>query len=218
MGEHWERRASQGSGCLFPLCFHMAHSRGRSHLEMANFKSIMNTNFEKEGGRISLKRCVGANTESLWPSLFKIKYKSQRLPWWLSGKESACQCRSLRTLRFDPWVGKIPWKRKWQPTLVFLKSHRQRSLAGYSPWGCKRVGHNLVTKQQQQHVSQNTWPWTEPSDQEPSLLLFPRVCYAKAAHWRWLLGGSGWRERYLDWRWTRTHSWSNEMTHMKILG
>ena len=43
---------------------------------------------------------------------------------------------------------KIPW-RKWQLTLVFLpgKSHGQRSLAGYSPWGCKRAGHDLVTKQ-----------------------------------------------------------------------
>ena len=42
---------------------------------------------------------------------------------------------------FDPWVGKIPWRRKWQPTPVFLpeKSHRQRSLAVYSPWGCKEV-------------------------------------------------------------------------------
>ena len=40
---------------------------------------------------------------------------------------------------FDPWVGKIPWRRKWQPTLVFLpgKSYGQRSLVGYSPWGCK---------------------------------------------------------------------------------
>ena len=40
---------------------------------------------------------------------------------------------------FDPWVGKIPLRRVWQPTLVFLpgKSHGQRSLAGYSPWGCK---------------------------------------------------------------------------------
>jgi len=39
----------------------------------------------------------------------------------------------------DPWVGKIPWRRKWQPTPIFLpgKSHGQRSLAGYSPWGCK---------------------------------------------------------------------------------
>ena len=40
---------------------------------------------------------------------------------------------------FDPWVGKIPWKRKWQPTPVLLsgKSHGRRSLAGYSPWGRK---------------------------------------------------------------------------------
>ena len=40
---------------------------------------------------------------------------------------------------FDPWVGKIPWKRKWQPTPVFLpgKSHGQSSLADYSPWGRK---------------------------------------------------------------------------------
>ena len=38
---------------------------------------------------------------------------------------------------FDPWIGKIPWSRKWQPTLVFFpgKSHGQRSLVGYSPWG-----------------------------------------------------------------------------------
>ena len=40
---------------------------------------------------------------------------------------------------FDPWVRKIPWRRKWQPTPVFLprESHGQRSLAGYGPWGCK---------------------------------------------------------------------------------
>ena len=36
---------------------------------------------------------------------------------WFSGKESACQCRRCG---FDPWVGKIPWKRAWHPTLVFL--------------------------------------------------------------------------------------------------
>ena len=54
------------------------------------------------------------------------------LPGWLSGKESACQCRSHR--RLFPWVGKIPWTRRWQPTPVFLPggSHGQRSLVGYS--------------------------------------------------------------------------------------
>ena len=41
--------------------------------------------------------------------------------------------------RFDPWVGKIPWRRKWQPTPVLLsgESHGGRSLVGYSPWGHK---------------------------------------------------------------------------------
>ena len=61
------------------------------------------------------------------------------LPRWLSGKESACQCRSHRRCGFNPWVRKIPWRRKWQPTPVFLpgKSQGQRSLVCYSPWGCK---------------------------------------------------------------------------------
>ena len=58
------------------------------------------------------------------------------LPRWLSGKESACQGRRCKRCRFDLWVGKIPWRRKWQPSPVFLhgKSHGQRSLVGYSPW------------------------------------------------------------------------------------
>ena len=55
-------------------------------------------------------------------------------------KESACQCRRLKRCGFKPWVGKIPWSRKWQPTPVFLpgKFHGQRSLAGYSPWGLEK--------------------------------------------------------------------------------
>ena len=61
------------------------------------------------------------------------------LPRWRSGKESACQCRRHRRHRFNAWVAKIPWRKKWWPTQIFLpgKSHGQRSLAGYSPWGCK---------------------------------------------------------------------------------
>ena len=43
--------------------------------------------------------------------------KRMGLPWWRSGKESACQCRRRG---FDPWVRKIPRRRKWQPTSVFL--------------------------------------------------------------------------------------------------
>ena len=43
-----------------------------------------------------------------------------RCPRWRSGKESACQCRTHKRCRFDPWVGKIPWRRKWQPTPACL--------------------------------------------------------------------------------------------------
>ena len=55
---------------------------------------------------------------------------------------------------FSPWVRKVPWRRKWQPTPVFLpgKFHGQRRLVGYSSWSCKRVGHDLATKQQKTTV------------------------------------------------------------------
>ena len=67
---------------------------------------------------------------------------------WLSGKEATCQGRRCA---LDPWVGKISWRRKWQPTPVVLpgKSHGQRSLVGCRPPGRQRVGYDLVTKQQQ---------------------------------------------------------------------
>ena len=60
-------------------------------------------------------------------------------PRWCSGKESACQCRRLKRGKFNPWAGKIPWGRKWQPIPVFLpeKFHGQRSLASNCPWGYK---------------------------------------------------------------------------------
>ena len=58
-----------------------------------------------------------------------------------SGKESLCQRRRHERHRFDPWLRKIPWRRAWQPTPVFLsgESHGQRSLAGYSPRGCTEL-------------------------------------------------------------------------------
>ena len=58
------------------------------------------------------------------------------LEHWLSGKESAYQYRKFR---FSSWVRKIPWRRKWQPNAVFLpgESHGQRSLVGYTLWGCR---------------------------------------------------------------------------------
>ena len=56
--------------------------------------------------------------------------------WWPIQERIHLQCRRPG---FDPWVRKIPWRREWQPTPVFLpgKSHGQRSLVGYKPRGCK---------------------------------------------------------------------------------
>ena len=61
---------------------------------------------------------------------------AKRFPGSSVGKKSAC---STGDPGFNPWVGKILWRRKWQPTPVFLpgESHGQRSLEGYSPWVCK---------------------------------------------------------------------------------
>ena len=61
-------------------------------------------------------------------------------PGGASGKESTDQCRRCKGHGFDPWVRKISLRRKWQLT-VFLpgKSHGQRSLVGYSPWGHKEL-------------------------------------------------------------------------------
>ena len=70
---------------------------------------------------------------------------------------------------FDPWVGKIPWRRKWQPTPVFLpgESHGQRSLVGYSPWGRKES--DMTERFQQQQL------WKTPLFQ-----LITRECMASS--------------------------------------
>ena len=65
-----------------------------------------------------------------FPSLVQQSEVFYGLPWFLIGKESACRCKRHM---FNPWVGKILWRRKWQPTPIFLpgESHGQSSLVGY---------------------------------------------------------------------------------------
>ena len=66
-------------------------------------------------------------------------------------KEPACQCRKCKRHGFDPWVGKISWKRAWKPTPVLLPGERlgQRSLAGYSLWDPKE---SSTTEHQHAHT------------------------------------------------------------------
>ena len=65
------------------------------------------------------------------------------LPRWCSSEGPACQCRRCKRRKFSSWIRRIPWRRAWQPTLVFLPgdSHGQKSLAGYS-LGSQRVRHD----------------------------------------------------------------------------
>ena len=101
---------------------------------------------------------LGALPYLIWPSnLWMGAIIVPRLPWWLSGKEPTCQCRRLG---FDPWVGKFPWRRKWQPTPVFLpgESHGQRSLVGYGPWVVKTWTRlRLNNNNHCPHFSQGSW-------------------------------------------------------------
>ena len=68
--------------------------------------------------------------EEFKKTLRKLIKVFRGFPWCLSGKELPCQYRRRRRRGFDPWVRKIPWRRKWQPTPVFLPGefHEQRSL------------------------------------------------------------------------------------------
>ena len=68
---------------------------------------------------------------------FKKRWRG--LPRWHSHKESICQCRRCKRHRFSPWVTNIPWSRKQQSSPVFLPGKFQRSMVGYSPWGCKEL-------------------------------------------------------------------------------
>ena len=78
--------------------------------------------------KLQAQNCFGLTVARMGVSL-----EGTTLP---GGKESACQGRRCG---FDPWVRKIHWREKWQPTRVFLpgESHGQRNLAGYSRWGHK---------------------------------------------------------------------------------
>ena len=83
---------------------------------------------------IALQNCVGFCQTSTW-TLDTAFAGNCGLPWWLSGKESACVAGDAGDMGSDPWVGKICWRRKWQPTSVFLPGRPQ------SMWS-QRIGHN----------------------------------------------------------------------------
>ena len=100
---------------------HLQKEKGVGHLAVSSLSGM-----EEE---------MRANKRSLALSLpLSLSYRV--FPGGASGKEPTCQCRRLKRCGFNPWVGKIPWRREWQLTPVFLprEFHGQRSLVGYHLW------------------------------------------------------------------------------------
>ena len=87
----------------------------------------------------NLQTTKASNNKGLCPIFRICRSRVIGFAGGLSGEEPTCQCRRHRRLQFSLWVQKIPWKRAWQPTPVFLpgESQGQRSLVGYCPWGRK---------------------------------------------------------------------------------
>ena len=81
------------------------------------------------------------NQDSMKPNKYINNFFKKVYTCWVvfSGSSDGRVHLQCRGPKFHPWVKKMPWRRGWLPTLVFLpgRFHGQRSLAGYSPWGCK---------------------------------------------------------------------------------
>ena len=77
-----------------------------------------------------------------------------------SGEEPTSKFRRRKRYVFNPWVRKIPWRRAWQPTPVFLPGefHRQRSLVGYGPWGSKESETTEATAHKYKWDQECLWP------------------------------------------------------------
>ena len=96
----------------------------------------------------SMLLCITSSSKVLFSSLFFFLFWHISIiwTWWFNGKESACNEGHLQETWFWSLDWKIPWRRKWQPTPVFLPEnlHGQRSLVGYKPLGLQRIGHDYA--------------------------------------------------------------------------
>ena len=127
-------------------------------------------------------------------------------------QRSTCQCRRWRRLRFDPWVGKILWRRKRQPTPVFLpgKSHGQSSLVGYSSGGGHKESDTteyiLLVKYIYAAAAaakslQSCPTLCDPIDGSPPGSAIPGILQARTLEWAGISFPSAWNEK---WKWSRS--------------
>ena len=116
---------------------------------------------------------------------------------WLSGKESACQCKRWR---FDPLARKIPCSRKWQPTPVFLpgKFHGQKSVEGYSPEGHRELDTTELTEHTAAAAAaakslQLCPTLCDPIDGSPSGSPIPGILQVRTLEWVAISFSNAWK-------------------------
>ena len=115
-----------------------------------NLSELRETVIDREAWRAAIHGVAKSRTQlSNWTELKRGEQNKKivhndffptNTEWKEEGRKRHLRLKHLPAMR-ETWVQKIPWRRKWQPTPVFLpgESHGQRSLAGYSPWGCKEL-------------------------------------------------------------------------------
>ena len=108
------------------------------------------------------------------------------------GLITACQPRRYKWHNFDPSVGKIPWRRTWQSTPVFLpgESHGQRSQAGYSPWGAKELD---MTAAAAAKSLQSCQTLCDPIDSSPPGSPIPGILQARTLEWVAISFSNAWK-------------------------
>ena len=134
---HWGLWVCQTESSQFWMAGHGEVGRG----EEGTMRQI------SKGNQKSWRKCELKSSDKVGLAAHRTPMPQALLLWdhgcpgGASGKESPCQCRECKRHGFDSWVGKIPWRRKWQPTPVFLpgESHEQRNPGDCSLWAC-RVG------------------------------------------------------------------------------
>ena len=133
------------------VCFKRRGMRAVIHLLLLLVSSEIQISFSHPSGPqwLSSHFIQGTFYTQFWAfwAHFSEPDPTAGYPGGTSGKESAFQYRWCKRHRFNPWVRKIPWRRKWQPPPVFFpgKFHGQRILAGHSPRSCKVLDRTEAT-------------------------------------------------------------------------
>ena len=153
------------------------------------------------GGRASAKESRHTGNLSS-PCVLSLSGEPE-LPRWLSSKECACQCRRHRRRGFHPWEGKSPWRRKWQPTTLFLPgwSHGQES-GGLQSMGSQRVGQDWARNT---HSLRGSQAFASPCcrsgpcqrlkqklSEDGASILYENLTLREELNHLYLVGGEGW--------------------------